>query len=440
MFNIILQEIKSILSGGKKVFICSILAFTCACVAINVTLTNFANAQSEQTSAEESYGNKLFYKLILDGEEEIYHRVFGEENLINLKNAFTQLKSDSDFQYRYTAENIMDFWSLNDETYGEDDFPPYKHELLDGYESGEAQIYEDCIKFKAFYVDNLFQNEPNVALSDGQWFSHEDFYVNDSQNITLPIVLGNSYKDIYKIGDEYSHAHLGTIDEIKVKVVGFLEKDSYFYDNNNVKQILNRYMIVPAVETTYNSVDDFAKASYDSFKMTNTRIVFDKEKEADVVKKVYEILSENKLYEFRLFNETGGAEKIVTILKSDTIMSLTITAFIVVLLFAIFCIQTYYKLLKNKKKYSTLILNGITKPQLFIIIIIETLLVFALSTVLFYLLYKTFYTNPHIDMGLSHYTFIIIPIIETVLLFFMGVFGCYKVSRFNLSSSLREHE
>jgi len=440
MISMIWHEIKHIINENKMIFILSVLAFTCACVAINVTLTNYSVTRTEQTAAEESYADKGIYKLVLDGGTEVYQRIFSENYIDNIKTAFEQLKSDPLFEYRYNAENLIDFFSISDSSYGENDFPPYKNEFLYGYETGESAVYDYYLTLKAFYVDNLFKDEPNVSLSVGEWFTDEDFYVNNSNNIILPAILGSGYAGLYEIGDKIYNAHLGTKDEVTLTVTGFLKEDSYFYDNNNDKKILNRYIIVPAVETTYHEHDDFTKAAYDGFKMTNTRIVFPKDDEEIVVARVYEILNQNKLYEFGLFNETGGWTERLAHNKNATITSLIISAFVVTLLFAIFCVQTYYKLLKNKKKYSILIMSGMTKAQLFLIIIIETLAVFLMSTVCFYILYKITYSNPHIDMGLSHYTFFVIPAIQVILLCFMGIFGCYKTNEINLSSTLREHE
>lgn len=47
--------------------------------------------------------------------------------------------------------------------------------------------------------------------------------------------------------------------------------------------------------------DEFTKDAYDSFKMTNTRIICDKEDEEAVVNRVYEIFNQNKLYELQHF-------------------------------------------------------------------------------------------------------------------------------------------
>ena len=446
MLRVIWAEIKDMIHGGVRIFVLSVLAFTCACVAINVSLTNFTQARAEQAAAEESYGNKAFHKTMIGASTEVYQRIFSEEYLEHLKTAFEQLKADPSFQYRYNVENQMEFYGDSDDSYGVDNFPAYKDEFLVGYEDGTTMLYEDYLTLKAFYVDNLFKDEANISLASGEWFSDDDFFVNSPDDIYLPVLLGSGYEDLYQIGDKINNAHIGTEENITLQVTGFFQADSYFYDNNNDKQILNRYMVVPAVETTYDYIledgnyDSFTKDAYDSFKMTNTRIICDKEDEEAVVNRVYEIFNQNKLYEFRLFDETGGWTQVLESHRNDTITSLVISIFIITLIVMMFCVQTYYKILQNKKKYSVLMMSGIIKPQLFLIIIIETLAVFLLSLALFAVLYRIFFNHPYIDMGLSPYTFIVIPLVQLILLCFMGLFDCNRVYRMDMSSALREHE
>lgn len=446
MWSIIWIEIKELFKSGKKIFILSILAFTCGCAAVNISLNFYSSMRIATQSAIESYGNKSFYKLVLPGETDVYERVFSDEYLPNIKAAFEQLKSDKAFDYRYNVENLIDFFDVYNSDYNQSDFPNYKEEFLVGYESGEAVIYNDYLTLKAFYVDNLFYNEPYVSLSDGEWFSEDSFYVSDLNSIELPVILGSDYGDLYKLGDKIENAHLGTENSITLNVIGFFTKGSYFYDNNNDKCILDRYMTVPAIETTYNgmlgdkSYDLFTKSTYDGLKITNTRIVFDTNNEEEVLKRVYQILHDNNLYEFRLFDETGGLTVMLEKSKSETLTAMAVAIFIITLIVIMFCIQTYYKILKNKKKFSIFMLNGITRIQLFFIVIIETLMVFVLSTILFGILYGLFYNSKYIDLGLNNYAFIIIPIIELALTCFIGIFGVKKIQKTNMSSTLREHE
>lgn len=446
MFEILWLEIIDIFKNGKKVFILSVLAFTCACVGINVTLTTYELSKNEEQAAIESYKDKSFYKIVLPGETDVYQRIFSEENFKNIKSAFEQLKTNKMFEYRYNVENLIDFFDIENSNYNENDFPKHANEHLVGYENGTIEHYTDYLTLKAFYVDNEFHKEPNLILSSGKWWNQDDFYVDNPKQIELPVILGSSYQKFYSIGEKIENAHIGTEHAIVLKVEGFFQEGSYFYDNNNTKQIVNRYMIVPAVEVSYDDmidqekVDPFALAAYDSFKLINARIVCESKNKNDVKAEVYKILNENGLSEFRLFDETSGWEQRLQINQSQTITSLIISLFMIGMIILMFCIHMYYKVMKNKKKYSVLVLNGIHKKQVFLVVTIETILVFFVSTLLFATMYQIFYNNPSIDLGLSVYTFIVIPFIEIVLLLFIGSYTVHKIYIMDMSSALREKE
>jgi hypothetical protein len=187
------QEMKGVFKNDIRIFALSVLAFTCACIAINVTLSNFLIADKLRSEADESYGNKAFHKIVVAGDQEIFQRVFSIENIPNLRAAFEQLKNDPLFQYRYATENCVEFLSFTDETWGVDDFPPYTPELLLGYEDGRPMIGDDYLTFKSFYVDPLFREEPFVNLSSGEWFTDEDFFFFLLDKKIRPVILGMEF-------------------------------------------------------------------------------------------------------------------------------------------------------------------------------------------------------------------------------------------------------
>lgn len=441
MFKIIWSEIRTLLHGSKSIFILSVLAFAFSCIAINMTVYNYTLAKEEQQAYEESYGDKVFYKLDLPGESEVYQRVFGDKYREVLKSVFEQLKADPLFQYRYTTENPVFFF--NDSGIP-DVYSAYKDECLSGYEDGSASTV-DYLALKAFYVDNLFQNEPRVTLAAGEWFTDEDFYVNDPDNMNVPVILGSAYQDLYKIGDVISHAHLATENDVTLHVIGFFDADSYFYDNNNEKRSLTRYMAVPSLETSYDyiledgSYEEFFRLAYDSSKLVNARIVCGKEDAALAEQRVYEILNQNKLYEFKLSAESEASTKGLEETKSQTVSSMAISIFIVLLSILMFAIQTHYKLLKNKKKYGIYTLTGIVKWQLFFIMIIDTLLLFLLSNALFVLI-NTMLSGTLVAVEITGSTVMVIAAMELLLVCFIGVLGYTRVNQLNMSGALREQE
>lgn len=446
MWEIVWLEIKDFLIKNIKIFLLSVLAFTFSCIAVNITLTNFMRAAKEQAAMEENYGNKNYYKINLNGDEEVFSSFFGGDNAENIKNVFEQLNQEDIFDYRYEIANGIEFFNLEDSNYGKEDFPRYPQECVYGYEEGSPVVYDDYVQLKGILADRLFQEEPNVRLSAGRWFKEEEFLVQGLEDIHLPVILGAQYNTLYQLGDLIEYGHLATEENITFEVIGFFEEDSYFYDNNNEKVLLNRYMVVPSVETAYNyvaengEIDKFFRSAYDSTKIMNARIICD-EADAEIVKeKVNRIFMENQLYELRLTDETGAAKKVLAELKNLAWSCMIISIFVIGFSVIVYMVQMYYKVLQNKRKYSVFLLNGITKKQIFLFTVTDTFLVFVLADILFLIFWIINASRGVQGLELTRDTFVVIPLMELFILVIMGILGTRRIAALNVSSSLRNNE
>lgn len=162
---------------------------------------------------------------------------------------------------------------------------------------------------KGIFADCLLGTESTLGLSEGSWFDDQDFYVADKDNIEIPVILGHEYLELYKLGERIENAHIGTVENTTLVVIGFLKENSYYYNNNNDKIILNRYMVVPSVEVTDNfpyrnedgSYNDFFLNAYDSLKIMNTRVICSNKEAENVKKEIKQICRENGLYENKNF-------------------------------------------------------------------------------------------------------------------------------------------
>ncbi len=446
MLQIILLEMKDFVIKNTKIFMLSAIAFLLSCIAVNITLTNFVMVNQEQIAMEESYGNKCYYKINLNGDEEVFSNFFGGENAEKIKNAFEQLKTEKYFDYRYGIENGIEFFSMDDPTYGKDNFPKHPQECIYGYEEGEPKVYEDYLQLKSIFADHLFKTEPNIKLSEGKWFDDKDFYVDSLEDIHLPVILGSEYKNYYKVGDTLTNAHIATEQSITLEVIGFFERDSFFYDNNNDKILLNRYMVVPSVETTYDyitktgEIDPFFKYAYDSTKIMNARIVC-KEEDAEKVKEIVrQVFMENQLYELRLVDESDGTKKALEDSRNIAWSSFIISIFVIIFSTIVYGIQMYYKILQNKRKYCVFQLNGITRRQIFLLTLTDNLSVFILADLLFIIFWTVNASRGFEGLGLTIWQFAVIPLMEIFILLLMGIMGIKRIKHLDMSSVLRENE
>jgi len=457
MLKISKLELKNYLKDNIAVFILSVLAFTFACITINLTIFNYLQADEFRRDYEQSYGNKVFYKVSLPPSSAVFMRIFGDSNRGNIINAFQQLKSDPLFEYRYRIPNAIEFFDFDDPSFGAADLPRFHEEFLRGYEEGRTEfaLSDDFVSLKGLYADRLLINEPNVRVASGRWFTEEEFFVHSPDDISLPVILGAGYKELYEIGDVIKNAQLGAKNPGTLYVIGFFDNYNWFYDNNNERLLIDRCMVIPFVEITYDfilpdgSFCQFARFAYSSAIMMNARIVAADYNAAAAKQKVYQIWGENKLYEFELFDETDGALRWLFIAREQTLSNLIISAFTLLVCVLMFLIQANYKLNKYKKKYGIYMMSGITTKQLLAIMLQDIVLMFALSFGLLFALTEIYTVIFNSDPATFHrfdiapvtpQTVIVLLVAQLFLLLFIGISGHTKIHKADMSTALREHE
>ncbi|AGC67608.1 hypothetical protein Cst_c05860 [Thermoclostridium stercorarium subsp. stercorarium DSM 8532] len=123
--------------------------------------------------------------------------------------------------------------------------------FVSGYEHGRpqpsAKISADgnslelsCIK--ALHLSENVFSDFNIRLESGRMLNSEDFlYEKDS---VLPVLLGSSYKGIFKIGDLIDTYNV--YGNIRCEVVGFLQKGSSIAISQGRIFYLDRYIILPS--------------------------------------------------------------------------------------------------------------------------------------------------------------------------------------------------
>jgi len=268
--------------------------------------------------------------------------------------------------------------------------------FLSGYERGHpqptAEIEVDGKNIeisghKALHLSENVFNDFNIKLESGRMFTSKDFvYEKDS---ILPILLGSSYKGIYKIGDLIDTYNV--YGNIKCEVVGFLQKGSNITISQEHILFLDRYIVLPSFKFSYLPQTNSEKYDF---------IIKYLLKNSGVIKSKYDIKTVSEEIS-KLVKSTGLEEKSYVIIGhkyANTLFNLTIQEIIVILscfavIMALLLITSLYALVKvfiekNIHFLGVHLMCGAGKLDLYIIILIKFLIPSVFSLILSLLLFK----------------------------------------------------
>ncbi|MGC6585006.1 ABC transporter permease [Paenibacillus sp. Dod16] len=347
-----------------------------------VTLIKEIDFESEDL--QQIYDGKAIYQLI-DGyyDAEEYQEFISENDYITrLKNFYNGLNTATEFQYlaMYDQAIMIEDTKIPSDAYH-------------GYERGNEKIQttinnKSYTVAKAFQLNNQALNFFNLQVSEGQLWDKDDFQ--NEQN-EIPVLLGDTYRNYYEIGDVTKINYYNKM--VNIKVVGFLNPNSKVFYQNNTEFYLDKYILLPYIE--WNSkpttlIDEkFQQASY--FAMINGYVVTNNDISGNqVVMQRIEAIAQNSSfgkYSFiglnPHFNQYRG---LMTIISEER--NLVVAIFLSFMILNIFLINTIL-FLQQKRRLSTFAvyyMNGSTRIQLVFIQWIEIALIVFLAYITNYIL------------------------------------------------------
>lgn len=434
MFTIYANEILRIWQKNWKIILLNIVGFTSMVVLIGLSMSYYIDKADYKNTLEDSYGKKSFYKILYDGEiPDLYKNVYSTDAILNVKNAFDELSTSSDFELHYTDVQAVFFMDKSD--------VKFEETFLDGYETGFAVSDKEYAALKAVYADKLFFKDNNVVLNDGTTFTEDD-YIFNNEVTSVPVILGADYAKYYRIGDVIPNANFWDETNISLSVIGFFAEDSYFYDNNNEQIFLNRYMVIPDVEVEKRNdcSQSFFVGAYSGTKLMNARIVCNEGAENQMVSAVNRILNDNKLFDFYLFDESSGAKRVLERSKEFTWIGLIITVITLVVCTAMLILEAFSRILQEVKNYSIYILIGFGKVKIFVFSILEVLMIFIPANVISFCVFAKMYTS-EFDSGIFHPLIIlVITITELIVMLVSALITAHKIHSVDLSGVIRQKE
>lgn len=340
---------------------------------------------------------------------------------INTSRNFTYTSVDDDSFYINTSKQNNDFVkayapkSINDENY----------EL----------VYQ-------LIVDNNFFSKFNFKLAQGKEFEKKDFDV--KYNDPIPVILGDSYSNVYKVGDKIKYLDYDNKPK-ELLVKGFLQKEYYFADNTGVENMnnLDKYIIFPRQPIALNSyaTSEYSEEFYkiDLLNSSFRGYIDISNKNSNSITK--EIISEGKKCGFD-FKVISLDESISNFIKTNNNLIFCMRAlFIIVFIFTAVGIITSlnYSILRKYKEFGVHIMQGASLWNIAVRIFYEILLLFIIAdTSLFAILHTIL--KGDVILCFNAINFLITVIISIILTMILSIMPVMKVLNLQVSDLIRGDE
>lgn len=245
----IIKSVIRTIQRHKLLMLLMIILITCSFSILGLVLDQGNKLKESAADYSETYGkttyyftadgmtDQQYYEYLDDEDTEIYRKIEAFKNLL-------------------LAEKRILFISLVEqpvEIYGTD-IPDI---FLDGYEEGQGDFGifqmdgEDWYRTKSLQVSDSFFEFFQIQAASGRGFEPQDYTYQEGKQI--PVMLGDEYAGTFQLGDIITCNYLSA--DVSLEVVGFLEGDTFFYDEMNKEfKSCGRYIVLPAFssnETEY---------------------------------------------------------------------------------------------------------------------------------------------------------------------------------------------
>lgn len=230
-----------------------IALMTMSLVLLCVTFYQNTEIKKGVDDYNETFGNKTYYFMYEALDDTDYYTYLDDNNTTDYKRLLN-------FRQALYKEETFNYISLNSQF-----LEIYNTEIPDiflyGYEEGYAQdnIYQKdgttYYPIKTIQVSESFFKEFDIKISDGRLFTSEDYICKNNE---IPVLLGCAYKNVFSVGDTFSCNYL--TQNMSCKVIGFINENSFFYENNDNNFIsCERYIIIPSMYSDTNTPTFFDK-------------------------------------------------------------------------------------------------------------------------------------------------------------------------------------
>ncbi len=283
-------------------------------------------------------------------------------DLFQLKDTYIMAKNTFDMKSVYRLmkySNYAQEENINSLEYKKKDNDLYNYLVNDEKYSDVKGLYVD-----KNYIDNFCLNiEKGRIFEDNEFESYEN----------IPIILGANYKGIYNIGDEFKFFDYFTKCERKLKVIGFLKRNSYHYLNGFLGS-LDDYVICPFIKI--KDVDEDS----DKYNAALGQAILVSDNISEDFNEIREKAIGLGVNNYSIFSATSDIEKVINNLEAG-VRSALFKSILMILFIALGIIAVKYnQIISNLKLYGIHLLLGASKKDILIRNLYSVLAYFVIGT------------------------------------------------------------
>lgn len=395
---------------------------------ISVSYKNYISVKTEKYN--KAFSDKNFYTLLSNSNSSI-----SSIDTTSYEKFSKYLNSSSDFQ----------FIPLIDDSIYIKDFPN-SEKFIKAY-MDNVQDNVNLVLVRDLTVNNKFFDNFDFKLSRGRSFDNKDY--NLPKGEAIPVILGDSYSNIFKIGEEIPAMNGG--EKCTIRVVGFLEKGYYFSGANYLQSMatLDECIISPLQTIKPEIVSDSSlqedkegKYKVDLLNEISGGFILFNKKDSKYIHQAINKIN-TKAEEFGLSFKITGVDQTISKFVNENKQQETITMVLFVIIVGFSAVgivsSMLYHISKQKKEFGIHIMHGGTIGDITKRIIYEIGMYMGFSYIIAISIIMLFLAN---DPALK-FTFVNF-IMNTIIVIVLGMLICIipviNILRLQVNNLVRGNE
>ncbi|MBQ4627703.1 MAG: ABC transporter permease [Clostridia bacterium] len=273
-------------------------------------------------------------------------------------------------------------------------------------------------KINTYFIGSNYLNYFNVKLSEGEYFTEEDFLYEKDYT---PVLMGSKYRKYYTIGEKFT-VKMGAFNTVErtLKVVGFIAENQYYIPTNMAGVVNSIYsydniILLPYIERNlYDLLGEYKSYFYlYATRINRAFFIVEPEKYEDVKNQIDALLVQTGLDEIYETVKIRVEKELASNYKDQ--LAISIVVCITTLLFSLFSFvfTMLYKIDGNMKNYAIRMVIGETRTGIAMRYLFESFVVFFLGQFTGFFLFKIYAVNSYIYQG---YDYLEAPTLRTGIL------------------------